>query len=834
MTEVAQATVTIIPNMKGSQATISKELGASADSAGEKAGLSIGKNLVGTTAKILAAAGIGKMIADSISAGADLQQSFGGLETLYGDAAKYAKEYAYEAAAAGISANDYAEQAVSFGASLKAAFGGDTTKAAEAANTAIMDMADNAAKMGTPIESIQQAYQGFAKGQYQLLDNLKLGYGGTKTEMERLLADAQKISGQEYNIDNLGDVYDAIHVIQEDLGLTGVAAEEASTTFSGSFGAMKAAATNVLGNLALGKDIGPSLKQLGVSVKTFLVGNVLPMIANIAKQIPTFLAQLPQFIAEMAPELIAGAANIVKNLATGLVDNIPTFVAGVGTLLQSLWTGITNIDWSAAGQLVVTLLSTAWDGLTTAASAIWDTVVGVFTGEIEFPDISEAAKTVWNALTTKASEVWTAVKTWFTKTFTWPNISDAAKLVWNKLTTVASEIWTAIKTWFTKTFQWPDISEAAKQVWNKLTTAASTIWTAVKTWFTKTFQFPSLVEMAKKAWSGLTTLASTIWTAIKTWFQKTFQFPSLTKIAYAAWNGLTTLASTIWESVLGFFSSAISIPSLDSAARTAWNTLSGVASTIWDGVASVFSSIEIEWPDFGEMAKGALEGLKTAAKSVWDWVKGLFSGDSDDEAVKSVQGSTSEMAATLADAELQISAVDVSSITEANEFVKQTILGWMRMFEGMKNWMVLPTPKTQNLQSTSQVIASWISTWKGQMKFTWTLPTPHGYLPNISVSMREATSSDGSTKANYPVFSKTLQWFAKGGIFPEPAVIGVGDAPSPEAVVPLDMMWRQMSKEFDEHAQSGNNFYFTINEAENPERTAHEVAYILKKELRMA
>lgn len=652
--------------------------------------------------------------------------------------------------------------------------------------------------------------------------------------MERLLADASKLSGVDYNIDNLGDVYDAIHVIQEDLGLTGVAAEEASTTFSGSFGAMKAAAQNTMASLALGENIGPSLKTLGSTIKTFLIGNAMPMIGNIAKQIPTILSEVPGFIAEMAPEFIASAADIVTNLATGLVNNIPTFVAGLKNLFSSVWDGITSIDWSAAGQIAVDLLSAAWNGLKDIASTIWDTVVGVFTGEIEFPDISEAAKTVWNALTTKASEVWTAVKTWFTKTFTWPNISEAAKLVWNKLTTVASEIWTAIKTWFTKTFQWPDISEAAKQVWNKLTTAASTIWNAVKTWFTKTFTFPSLVEMAKKAWNGLTTLASTIWTAIKTWFQKTFQFPSLTKIAYAAWNGLTTLASTIWESVLGFFSSAISIPSLDSAARTAWNTLSGVASTIWDGVASVFSSIEIEWPDFGEMAKGALEGLKTAAKSVWDWVKGLFSGDEDSEAVKSVQGSTSEMAATLADAELQISAVDVSSITEANEFVKQTVLGWMRMFEGMKNWMVLPTPNTQNLQSTSQVIASWISTWKGQMKFTWTLPTPHGYLPNISVSMREATSSDGSTKANYPVFSKTLQWFAKGGIFPKPAVIGVGDAPSPEAVVPLDRMWAQLGREFDEHSGPQVTQYFTVSGAQDPELWATSAARTLKRELRMA
>ena len=178
--------------------------------------------------KLIVAAGIDTVLKSAIEEGGKLQQSFGGLDTIYGEASSAAKEYAVQAAAAGISANDYAEQAVSFGASLKQAFGGDTTKAVEAANTAIMDMTDNAAKMGTPIESIQNAYSGFAKQNYTMLDNLKLGYGGTKSEMERLLADAEKLTGVHYDISNLGDVYDAIHAIQGDLGLTGVAAQEAS------------------------------------------------------------------------------------------------------------------------------------------------------------------------------------------------------------------------------------------------------------------------------------------------------------------------------------------------------------------------------------------------------------------------------------------------------------------------------------------------------------------------------------------------------------------------------------------------------------------------------
>ena len=166
-TELGKAFVQIVPSAKGISGAIEKELGGAGD-----AGKSAGLNIVSAIKGAIAAAGIGTAIKSALEAGGNLQQSFGGLDTLYGDAADAAKKYAVEAAAAGISANSYAEQAVSFGAALKSAFGGDTAKAAEAANTAIMDMADNAAKMGTPIENIQTAYQGFAKQNYTMLDNL--------------------------------------------------------------------------------------------------------------------------------------------------------------------------------------------------------------------------------------------------------------------------------------------------------------------------------------------------------------------------------------------------------------------------------------------------------------------------------------------------------------------------------------------------------------------------------------------------------------------------------------------------------------------------------------
>ena len=380
-TTLGTAYVQIQPSATGIKGSISNVLGGEAESAGTSAGLKIGK----FAKKAIAAAGIGTALVGGLKAamseGAKLQQSYlGGLDTLYGDAADGAREYAKEAAKAGISMNDYSEQAVSFGAALKAAYGGDVMKAADAANTAILDMADNAAKMGTPLESIQNAYQGFAKQNYTMLDNLKLGYGGTKSEMERLLADAQKLTGVEYNIDNLGDVYDAIHVIQGELGLTGVAAKEASETFSGSFAAMKASAQNLLGSLALGEGIQPAFSDLLTATDTFIFNNLIPMLGTIIKGFPDLIAafvkegiprllnHISTFIANIAatlttkansltsekvkawavttiPKLLKSAGDLIGKFASGLVENLPKIVNAIGQIALSIVTGLGSAIW---------------------------------------------------------------------------------------------------------------------------------------------------------------------------------------------------------------------------------------------------------------------------------------------------------------------------------------------------------------------------------------------------------------------------------------------------------------------------------------------------------
>lgn len=345
MADLGKAYVQIVPSAEGISGKIKKAIGNEGGDAGE----AVGNQLISKFKSVIAAAGLGTIIKKSLDAGGALQQSFGGIETIYGDAAQSMKDYAYAAAMAGISANSYAEQAVSFGASLKQAFGDDIQGAAEAANQAILDMADNSAKMGTDIGAVQSAYQGFAKQNYTMLDNLKLGYGGTKTEMQRLLKDAQKLSGVKYNIDNLGDVYSAIHVIQEELNISGVAAEEAKTTLTGSFGAMKAAAENLMANITLGESIKEPLNQLMVTINNFVVNNLLPMLVNIIASLPellggvgTLLQDICNKILEGMPAVTVAALEIMQNLALGLQTNIPLVIANIVDMISQLLLSIMN------------------------------------------------------------------------------------------------------------------------------------------------------------------------------------------------------------------------------------------------------------------------------------------------------------------------------------------------------------------------------------------------------------------------------------------------------------------------------------------------------------
>lgn len=384
-TELGAAYVQIIPSAKGISGMISKAMGPEAASSGEQAGTSFMSGFKGVALKAAAALGIGAAIKTGITAalseGASLQQSLGGIETLFKDSKAQVVKYADEAyRTTGLSANAYMENVTGFSASLLQSLGGDTAKAAEVANMAMIDMADNSNKMGTSMESIQTAYQGFAKQNYTMLDNLKLGYGGTKEEMQRLLRDAEKLTGTKYDINNLNDVYQAIHAIQDNLDITGTTAKEASTTFTGSFNAMKAAAHNLLGDLALGEDVEPALIALADTAKTFFVDNFLPMLWNVVKGVPDILESAFELasaaigenlgsIMESVPELLQMGSDMVMGIYNSALEAIPGLLNIVSDIVNGLVESFMQ-NWPSIFQTGTDFVFQLIDGLVQAAPGI--------------------------------------------------------------------------------------------------------------------------------------------------------------------------------------------------------------------------------------------------------------------------------------------------------------------------------------------------------------------------------------------------------------------------------------------------------------------------------
>ena len=432
---VATAYVQIIPSAQGIGGGIAQALGGDAAAAG--AGASIGGKLVGALKGVIAAAGLGAALGKALTEGAALEQSLGGVETLFKDSADQviaAADNAYRTA--GVSANKYMEQVTSFSATLLQGLGGDTAAAAGYADKAIVQMADNANKMGTDIASIQYAYQGFAKDNYTMLDNLKLGYGGTQAEMARLindsgvLGDSIEVTAETVNDVPFDKIIDAIGVIQDDLGITGTTAQEAATTLSGSFASMQAAASNVLADLTLGRDIGPALEGLAQTVSTFLVGNLLPAVWNIlsalpgalvtfvqslgpqlaaglstlvpqmmttgaqmlqslsaglVQGIPNFLAQALPMVLQFTESLRANFSNIVDagiiTLVQGLISAVPTIIANIPTIIKAIADTITAFNWINLGATVVKSIG---NGLLSMAGGLKSMMEGTFSGALDF------------------------------------------------------------------------------------------------------------------------------------------------------------------------------------------------------------------------------------------------------------------------------------------------------------------------------------------------------------------------------------------------------------------------------------------------------------------
>lgn len=321
---------------------------------------------VGAAALTAAATGVAALTKASIDQYAEYEQLVGGVDTLFKAASDKVQQYADKAyETAGMSANEYMNTVTSFSASLLQSLEGDTEAAAQKADQAITDMADNANKMGTSMEMIQNAYQGFAKQNYTMLDNLKLGYGGTKEEMQRLLKDAEKLSGVKYDLSSYADIVDAIHVVQTEMGITGTTAREASTTIQGSVASMKGAWQNLVTAIAAdGWDIGVYVDNFVSSVK--VVGqNVIPRVQQILSGIgelvtaiaPMIAQELPALISTVLPAMVSAGAQLLVGLVTGLITALPDLVAAVPQIVSALASAISaNLPAIlAAGQQLLTM-----------------------------------------------------------------------------------------------------------------------------------------------------------------------------------------------------------------------------------------------------------------------------------------------------------------------------------------------------------------------------------------------------------------------------------------------------------------------------------------------
>ena len=705
---LGKAYVQIVPSSRGISGSISNVLNGEAGNAGR----SMGEKIVGFAKTAIIAGGIGKAITAAIKEGARYEQARGGIETLFGaKGAKSVQEYAdlvgksvdqvegeYKRLrgtedwmmkqanqawkTAGISANDYMEQSTSFAAALLQSVGGNQAKAAKAANQAVIDMSDNANKFGTNIADIQHAYQGFAKQNYTMLDNLKLGYGGTKTEMERLLKDAEEISGIHYDIDNLDDVYKAIHVIQTELGVTGTTAKEASTTLSGSFASMKAAASNFMAQLVMNEDVKGAMNGLVESAVTF-AKNLVPAIGRIFAALPgaiatgikaihpelikglktataaikanlpgmiedamTGLMDFSKTIRKNAGQLINAGLDLVKALAQGIIKNIPTLIKTVPTIISN-FAGIINDNGPKIIQVGLTIIKDLAIGLIKAIPVL-------------IQNLPKILKAIWDVF----------------MAFQWVDLGKTIMtMLKNGITAMGGVLKSAGQ----------GIVDGIKTIfingWNAIKAAASMIWDAIK-------------AMLTGNWNAIKTMASTIWNAIK--MAITAPIESLKVALSAAWSMIQSVASA------------------------GWNAIRATASAVWNAIKTAITA--------------PVESAKNTVRAIINTIKGFFP--------LSIGSAWNNI---------------VGKLKEPLETAKSVVRG---MIDTIKSYFPVNIGKAFNIK-----------------------------LPHVSVGSKDVEVGDKTVKV--PTFS--ISWYAKGGVFDNPSLIGVGEA-GREIVTPEALM-RQIMDE---------------------------------------
>lgn len=458
-----------------------KKAGEDSEEAGKKfdkvktAATALGTAAAEATAALAAAAV--KLGTEVISAYADYEQLVGGVETLFKDSSGKVMEYATDAyKTAGLSANEYMETVTGFSASLISSLGGDTEKAAEYANMAITDMSDNANKMGSDMASIQNAYSGFAKQNYTMLDNLKLGYGGTREEMQRLLEDAEKLSGVKYDISSYSDIIDAIHVIQTEMDITGTTAKEAEATISGSIGMLKSSFQNLITGLGdADADIDKLCDNVANSFSS-VVKNVTPVIKNLAKTVPNALEGILDAIAPLLPELLEMGVSLFEALLSGFTSVLPELMNTAASLVTTLVQGIIEalpLVVEAGVELLTALITNLPQIILTIVQALPQIITAVINALVNnIPQIIETGVKLLTALITNLPQIIAEIVRAMPQIITgivsalgegvpqvaevganlvrglWQGIQSLAGWLWDKVSGWISSIWDGITDFF--------------------------------------------------------------------------------------------------------------------------------------------------------------------------------------------------------------------------------------------------------------------------------------------------------------------------------------------------------------------------------------------------
>lgn len=531
---------------------------------------------IGKTAANMAVS-IGKASLDSY---ADYEQLVGGVETLYKDSAGIIENYAKDAYKnVGLSANDYMETSTSFAAALVTSLGGDTEKAAEMANTAISDMSDNANKMGTNISSIQDAYNGFAKQNYTMLDNLKLGYGGTQAEMKRLIkeaaamTDTQKELGVTVDSNSMSyaNIVQAIHVVQANMGIMGTTSKEAATTIQGSTASMKSAWENLLTGIAdPDQDFQTLVDNLVDSVIT-AGNNIIPRIKEI---VPTLIDGLSELVTQLAPYV----SSVIMELEPTIEDGLQSLFSGLSSVASELQPIVADV-FSFFGDAIISGLTSAIEN--SDFSFLLDIFNNVKTAIENIAQIIDSfknnANAAWDAISTKIQEV---------VAFVQPYVEAAMQVIGQVVTQVITDLTPVIQS----------IGEAFSAAWSLV----QTVWAWASAFFQAIFQaiiviFTPFAPIISGFFQGAWIIIQSIWNVAVSFFQTVFDlitgvFSTIDAVLSGDFQGAWESIQDIFGSVFDFFSTVGQnvVEGIKGGIAAVWNGLVSFVQGLWDGIKSIF------------------------------------------------------------------------------------------------------------------------------------------------------------------------------------------------------------------------------------------------------